>query len=162
MYVHQVHSLAMDGADQSAHDVPKVLGRVPKDLTPWPQKLQCVLAHGVLLCMFNVLNVVHAGANAAMTCLMRAMQLLEGGFSGILYLQVDGGSENWNKVLFALVDLWFDLYPNLQTVIVSRLPVGHTHVHRYRQVLLVLEQSVVWQLLWRETGGCQCPNSRGL
>ena len=128
MYVHQVHSLAMDGADQSAHDVPKVLGRVPKDLTPWPQKLQCVLAHGVLLCMFNVLNVVHAGANAAMTCLMRAMQLLEGGFSGILYLQVDGGSENWNKVLFALVDLWFDLYPNLQTVIVSRLPVGHTHI----------------------------------
>ena len=37
----------MDGADQSAHDLPKVLGRIPKDLSPWPQKLQAVILHGV-------------------------------------------------------------------------------------------------------------------
>ena len=79
--------------------------------------------------MFNVLNVVHAGANIALTCLMRAMQLqLADGLSGTVYLQVDGGSENWNQVLFALIDLFFDFYPDLETVVVSRLAVGHTHI----------------------------------
>ena len=124
----QVLSVAMDGADQSAHDLPKVVGRVPKDLQPWPQKLQCVLLHGSVLCMFNVLNVVHAGANMAMTCLMRALQIMEDDIPEVLYLQVDGGSENWNQVLFGLIDLLFDLYGKLKKVIVSRLPVGHTHI----------------------------------
>lgn len=134
-YVCQVLSLAMDGADQSAHDLPKVLGRVPKDLSAWPQKLQCVVAHGAALCMFNMLNVVRAGANMALTCLMRTLQILDQTIQHTaisiittLYLQVDGGSENWNVLLFAVIDLLFDLYPNLQTVIVSRLPVGHTHI----------------------------------
>ena len=119
--------MAMDGADQSAHDLPKVVGRVPKDLTPWPQKLQGVVVHGSILCVFNVLNVVHAGANMALTCLMRALQKMNG-IPEVLYLQVDGGSENWNHVLFAVIDLLFDLYPGLKKVIVSRLPVGHTHI----------------------------------
>ena len=117
----------MDGADQSAHDIPKVQGRVPKDLSPWPQKLQCVTVHGVLLAMFNVLNIVHGGANMAVTCLLRALQLV-GNIPSTLYLQVDGGSENWNQVLFGIIDLLFDLYSDLKTVIISRLPVGHTHV----------------------------------
>ena len=126
----QVVSVAMDGADQSAHDLPKVVGRVPKDLQPWPQKLQCVIGHGALLCMFNVLNVVHAGANMALTCLMRAMQLMPESMQTMdtLYLQCDGGSENWNQSLFAVIDLLFDLYPGLKKVVVSRLPVGHTHI----------------------------------
>ena len=33
---------------------------------------------------------------------------------GTLYVQVDGGSENWNQVLFAIIDLLFDVYDNLQ------------------------------------------------
>lgn len=120
-------SVGMDGADQSAHDLPKILGRVPKDLSPWPQKLQCVTIHGCLLAMFNVLNIVQGGANMAITCLMRALQLA-GTVPRTLYLQVDGGSENWNQVLFGILDLLFDLYDCLQTVIISRLPVGHTHI----------------------------------
>ena len=73
-------SLAMDGADQSCHDLPKVIGRVPKDIAAWPQKLQAVVSHGQLLVMFNVLNIISGGANMAVTCLMRALQLtlLEG------------------------------------------------------------------------------------
>ena len=126
--MYQVLSLAMDGADQSAHDLPKVQGRIPKGLAAWPQKLQCVVAHGAALWMFCLLNVVRAGANMALTCLMRSLQMLSMGIIHTLYLQVDGGSENWNAVLFALVDLLFDLYPTLQKVIVSRLPVGHTHI----------------------------------
>ena len=124
----QVLSLAMDGADQSAHDLPKVMGRIPKDLSAWPQKLQCCIVHGVTLCMYNILNVVRGGANMALTCLLRTLQILGTGLPPTLYLQVDGGSENWNCILFAIIDLLFDLYPQLQTVLVSRLPVGHTHI----------------------------------
>ena len=121
----------MDGADQTSHDLPKVQGRNPKGLAAWPQKMQCVLTHGVQIAMFNLLHIVHAGANMAMSCLMRAMQLMQDTYHGVqqtVYLQVDGGSENWNQVLFAWVDLWFDYFPHLQTVIISRLPVGHTHI----------------------------------
>ena len=118
----------MDGADQSAHDLPKVVGRIPKGLSPWPQKLQCVVAHGSTLSMFNILSVVHAGGNMAISCLMRFLQILGTPLRGKLYLQVDGGSENWNQILFAVIDLLFDLYDDLETVIISRLPVGHTHI----------------------------------
>jgi hypothetical protein len=118
----------MDGADQSAHDLPKVLGRIPKTLAPWPQKLQCIVGHGALLTMFNLLSVVQGGANMAVSCLMRFLQVLAVPLEGTLYLQVDGGSENWNQVLFAIIDLLFDVYDNLQLVVVSRLPVGHTHI----------------------------------
>ena len=121
----------MDGADQSSHDLPKTSGRIPKGLKAWPQKLQCVLTHGLQIAMFNVLHIVHSGANMAMTCLLRALQMMNAtldDLQGTVYIQVDGGSENWNQILFAWVDLWFDYYPNLQEVIISRLPVGHTHI----------------------------------
>ena len=118
----------MDGADQSAHDLPKVVGRIPKGLKPWPQKLQCVVTHGVSISMYNILNVVKGGGNMALTCLMAALQSLGRPLRGTLYLQVDGGSENWNHILFGFIDLLFDLYSDLQKVIVSRLPVGHTHI----------------------------------
>ena len=127
----QVTSIAMDGADQSAHNLPKTKGRIPKGLTPWPQKLQCVLMHGIQIAMFNVLHVVHSGANMAMSCLLSALQVMNDSGNDLqstVYLQVDGGSENWNQVLFAWVDLWFDYYPHLDEVIISRLPVGHTHI----------------------------------
>jgi hypothetical protein len=118
----------MDGADQSAHDLPKVVGRIPKGLTPWPQKLQCVVGHGALLSMYNLLSVVQGGANMSVSCFMRFLQVLCAPLEGTIYLQVDGGSENWNQVLFAVVDLLFDVYDGLQKVVVSRLPVGHTHI----------------------------------
>jgi len=128
-----IWSIAMDGADQSAHDIPKVMGRVPKDLmsSTWPQKLQCVVAHGDLLAMFSVLPLVLCGGNMALTCLLRIFQLLAAAGCGCpkkLYLQVDGGSENWCIALFAVLDLLFDLYPDLDEIVVSRLGVGHTHI----------------------------------
>jgi len=80
--------------------------------------------------MYCVLPTVLGGGNMVVTSLLRTFQLLakQGECPSTIYLQVDGGSENWCVVLFAMLDLLFDIYPSLNKVIVSRLAVGHTHI----------------------------------
>ena len=129
-----VWSIVMDGADQKHHDLPKVQGRKPKDLGAnqvWGQKLQGVVFHGIAIHVYKIPVVIKAGANMALTSFMRSLQLIMEGSHTVphtMYIQVDGGKENWNKCTLALFDLLFDLYPTLSNLYVSRLPVGHTHV----------------------------------
>ena len=93
----------------------------------WPQKLQGAIVHGSAVIILNVLPFVRSGANSLITCFLRVLQLLGSGPPPTVYLQVDGGSENWNIAFFALCDLLFDIYPTLQELYISRLGVGHTH-----------------------------------
>ena len=62
-----------------------------------------------------------------LTALMRTFQLLGKGLSRIIKLRIDVGSEGWNAALLAVVDLLFDIYPELNEFYVSRFAVGHTH-----------------------------------
>lgn len=42
-------------------------------------------------------------------------------------MQVDGGPENWNKLVIAAMIGLFRKYPGLEEAYLSRLGVGHTH-----------------------------------
>jgi len=46
--------------------------------------------------------------------LMRTFQLLGKGLSRIGKLRIDVGSEGWNAALLAVVDLLFDIYPEMR------------------------------------------------
>ena len=112
-----VLSINSDGAASHAHSLPKVEGRAPKDLPEWPQKLQGVLVHGKTLCLYNLLHLIKSGGNMMLTTLLRTFQHLESSLPRKVYLRVDGGSENWNECVFAVVDLLFDMYPELTSFI---------------------------------------------
>ena len=85
-----IQSITMDGADQSSHDIPKVKGRTPKDLSAWPQKIQGVLVHGQMLSFYCLPVFVRGGANMACTTLLRTYQLMKKGPPPLNYLKVDG------------------------------------------------------------------------
>jgi hypothetical protein len=128
-------SVIIDGAKQSAHDVPKVQGRVPGDLTPLSQKVQGVFFHNQALHLYLISPFVQTGGNLTLTCLVRSLQQLAAAgkvFPTTLYLQVDGGTENWNLTLFAFIDLCFDLFPSLNLAYVCRLAAkkGHQDIDR--------------------------------
>jgi hypothetical protein len=121
-------SLNTDGAASDAHSLPKVASsRVAKDIPEWPQKLQGVLVHGKAISLYNLFHCVKSGANMMLTSLLRTFQQLDLKLAGTVYLRVDGGPENWNSTVFAVLDLLFDMYPELQELIISRFGVGHTH-----------------------------------
>ena len=120
-------SINADGAASHAHTIPKVAGRVPKSMPEWHQKLQGLVVHGHALNLFNIFHGVKGGANMFLTALLRTFQLLGKGLPHIVKLRIDGGSEGWNAALLAVVDLLFDIYPELNEFYVSRFAVGHTH-----------------------------------
>jgi hypothetical protein len=60
-----VISMNTDGAARHAHTLPKVEGRVPKNIPEWTQKLQGVLVHGRAISLFNLIHDIKSGANDA-------------------------------------------------------------------------------------------------
>ena len=62
-----------------------------------------------------------------LTTLLRALQIMDLKLAGTVHLKVDGGSENWNSTVLAVLDLLFDMYPELKEIVVSRFGAGHTH-----------------------------------
>ncbi len=78
--------------------------------------------------MFNLFHDIKSGANMTLTTLLRALQIMDLKLAGTVHLRVDGGSENWNSTVFALLDPLFDMYPELTEIVVaSRFGAGHTH-----------------------------------
>jgi hypothetical protein len=107
----------------------KVEGRIPKNMPEWRQKLPGVLVHGNCksIVLFNLLHLLKSGANnMILTSLLRTLQLLDMKLTETVHLKVDGGSENWNSTVLAILDLLFDIYPGLKEI-VSRFAAGHTH-----------------------------------
>jgi hypothetical protein len=62
-----------------------------------------------------------------LTTLLRALQIMDLKLAGTVHLKVDGGSEIWNSTVLAVLDLLFDMYPELKEIVVSRFGAGHTH-----------------------------------
>lgn len=90
--------------------------------------LQGVLQHGHALHLFGLYPWISKDANYWWTSVVRALQVHEGSFDfERVHLQVDGGSENWNKISFLLGPVLLEHYPRLRSVRFSRMLVGHTH-----------------------------------
>lgn len=93
------------------------------------QHLQGVLQHGQSTNIYRTFPNIFGGANLAIHVVL--MDLLEryerdGCLPPTVFIRVDGGSENANKFLLAICELIVSRRL-CQTIIISRLPVGHTH-----------------------------------
>ena len=122
-----ITSISTDGAASQAHPLPKVAGRPPKGMPEWPQKLQGVLMHGKAISLFHLFHGIKSGSNMMLTALLKAMHQENLAPSEVVKIKVDGGSENWNVIVLAFIDLLFDMYPELKEVVISWFGVGHTH-----------------------------------
>ncbi|KAK3232572.1 hypothetical protein CYMTET_57076 [Cymbomonas tetramitiformis] len=133
----EIDSIALDGAANKNTVVPHAPHQV-KHINEKKQNffnlhLQLTIFHGCML-LFNLSFPWSKpkGANMMLTSFTNLLVLLAFGHSGkrffrkTLHLQVDGGSENWNRYTFGFCALLvhYGIYHNL---VLHRLMVGHTH-----------------------------------
>ena len=132
-----VDSIALDGAANKNTIVPHAPHAV-KHLNEKKQHffamhLQLTILHGYMLLFSLAFPWSGAkGANMMLTTLWNLLRLVASGHAGEryfrkeLHLQVDGGSENWNRNVFGFCALLVH-YRIYQVVVLHRLMVGHTH-----------------------------------
>lgn len=88
------------------------------------------VVHRQTLHIYRLFPHIAADANANLTCLWLTLAwLINNGKSakdGTLYLQVDGASDNINNTLLKLASFLCQKH-YFKRVVISRLPVGHTH-----------------------------------
>ena len=124
-------SIIIDGMDQSKLTLPH-FKLTPKDVSGFLEtKITGVLVHGkVFDCYISEPQVRH-DSNLNLTCLHHTLvKLLDSYAPGtaprVLYLQVDGGSENKNQWMISYLALLIEL-GIFDKIKMCFLPVGHTH-----------------------------------
>ena len=88
-----------------------------------------VKEHGVGLTIFRNFDNVSKGCNVTIFCILMMLEkfnIRHGYYPEKLYLQVDGGSENANQYVLAMLELLV-VKRCCRDVYYSRLPAGHTH-----------------------------------
>jgi hypothetical protein len=83
--------------------------------------------------MYRTYGSVRSGSNLLITCLLLHLEDRIRRFGRLpptIFLQVDGGSENCNRYVFAMCELLI-ARSLTQRIFLSRLPVGHTHEDMY-------------------------------
>jgi hypothetical protein len=117
-----------DGMMQSHCSLPYRGNMIPFPTT-LPQHLQGILAHGRSVQIYRTFHNVQNGVNLSVHCLFLALERekhLRGRIPDILYYQIDGGSENTGQKVIALAEL-IVARGLVKKVVLTRLPVGHTH-----------------------------------
>lgn len=79
--------------------------------------------------MYRTFHNVKTNANTSIHCLLKALEavvLEEGKLPDVVYYQVDGGSENTADHVLGIIAL-IVAKKLVKKLIISRLPVGHTH-----------------------------------
>jgi hypothetical protein len=92
-------------------------------------KVQGTIMHGFFKLACLVGASVPRGADLTCTVLMVALALVATSGVGLprhLHWQMDGGSENWNKVVFGFCAYLVSI-DVFETIELCRLPMGHTH-----------------------------------
>jgi len=127
-------SIIIDGADQSAHDIPHSASRSHVSQACWKLKLHLmgVLVHGVGTFAYTCPAHLAQGHNVTIQALFDTLVLLKkkrngAPFPPVLYLQLDNTTKQCKgKYLSAFVAMLvhFDVF---KKVVVGFLPVGHTH-----------------------------------
>lgn len=123
-----VMSIIIDGMDQSHCIVPH-LGKMDSFQHPLKQHFTGVKEHGVGLTIYRNFNNVQKGADLTIYCILRQLEAFKerhGYYPERLFVQCDGGSENANKYLLAMLELLV-VKRCCREVFFTRLPTGHTH-----------------------------------
>ena len=85
--------------------------------------------HGIGLTIYRNFDNVSKDCNVTIYCLLRQLESFHkrhGCYPETLYLQVDGGSENANQYVLALLELLV-AKRCCREIYFTRLPAGHTH-----------------------------------
>jgi hypothetical protein len=122
-------SIIMDGMDQNHCRVP-YLGSQSKFGSPLDQGITGIKEHGVGFFIYRTVgNVKNKSADFSIYCILSQLELWlqrHKCFPEELFIQLDGGAENANMKLLAMLE--FIVTKRLVRVIqFTRLPVGHTH-----------------------------------
>jgi hypothetical protein len=122
-------SIIIDDMDQNHCSLP-YLGSQSSFENPLNQIIVGVKNHSKgSLSIFRAVNTVSKGSNLTMHCILSELELWnyeKGSYPEELYVQVDGGSENANKYVLALLELLV-VKGVCRLIYYTRLPVGHTH-----------------------------------
>mmetsp|Transcript_23825 Transcript_23825/g.44243 ORF Transcript_23825/g.44243 Transcript_23825/m.44243 type:complete len:636 (+) Transcript_23825:356-2263(+) len=97
---------------------------------PLSQSLTGFLEHGHGLTIYRTVETVTKGANLTLYCILAQLESWKnrhgGNYPEEFYLQIDGGSENANQYLLAMMELLI-VKRICRVIYVTRLPTGHTH-----------------------------------
>jgi hypothetical protein len=123
-------SIIMDGMSQNHCELPW-FGNLKQFQATLPQHLQAVYDHGQCLTVFRTFHNIKNDSNLGVHCMLAALEArmknsLEGKLPPTIYIQVDGGPENANKLFLAYCE-YIVASGLTDEIVISRLPVGHTH-----------------------------------
>ena len=121
-------SIIMDGMDQNKLILPHAKEHLKDNDGLVETKVTGVLVHGHFFDTYVVEPQVAHDSNLSITCLHRTLMKLfrKGGVPKVLYLQVDGGSENKNQWMMSYLSLLVEV-KLFRKIKMCFLPVGHTH-----------------------------------
>jgi len=91
--------------------------------------MQGMINHGRKFTIFRTFHNIVLGASVQLHCFLlelEALRMREGKLPDTIYFQVDGGAENVAKSVLVMMELLVAKRLT-QTIIVTRLMVGHTH-----------------------------------
>ena len=134
-------SLITDGMQQTHCELP-YSGNTVQHANKVKQHLQGVTSHFRRTKMYRTMDHVQLGANACIYTLLLAIEeefLLKEKLPRILYIQIDGGSENANWAFLAWMEILIFLRIGAEEILVSRMRSGHNHA----------DQDGKFGLLWR-------------
>lgn len=120
-------SLISDGMAQNHTRLPWLANM--KDFSEClPQHIQGIIDHGKEFVVYRTFHNILVDSNLAIHCLLLQLEnkIVNGKLPSTIYFQIDGGSENANKYTLALCELLI-AQRLCRKVVLTRLPVGHTH-----------------------------------
>jgi len=119
-------SIIIDGMDQSHCHVP-YLGPLQSMDDPIVQHITAIKEHGWGVRIFRTLETVSKGADLTIYCILSQIEdwksRHDNRYPEKIYLQVDGGSENANQYLLAMLELLVAKRVS-KTILFTRLPTG--------------------------------------
>lgn len=125
----RIMSLIIDGMDQQHCLIPHMANQTSLS-EALHQHLTGVIMHGREAVLYRTFGNVSKGANLTIYCILCQLEKWvaehNGAFPDELYVQVDGGSENANKYVLAVLEL-LTVKRLVRVVYMTRLPTGHTH-----------------------------------
>ena len=142
MYPNLYMSIITDGMQQTHCELPYSGNKVPTGVNKLKQHLQGVTTHFRRTRMYRTLDHIQLGSNACIYTLLCALEeafQFSGKLLKVLYIQIDGGSENANYALLAWMEIIISLDIGTEEIWVCRLRVGHNHA----------DQDAKFGLLWK-------------
>ena len=121
-------SMIIDGMDQNHCRIP-YLGSQTSFSSPLKQCITGIKEHGYGVTVYRSIDTVSKGADLTIQCILSQIEywkVRNGYYPEEIYLQADGGSENANQYLLAMLE--FIVVKRIARIVYfTRLPTGHTH-----------------------------------